>query len=539
MQALLETQNVNRPETLADQQVNHVEEIIKLQLDLDVLKIILDEERTLRGDTEAHAVSLKLNIGELKDQLIMMSKQQENVNSELRETKSVVEALESQNSILIQEAQEFRRIKENYAELLQSQKLGIPAMMSKQCNEFKDNPAAAEDNAINAKFKKMQASLEKAKRLNMRFKNDCASKACGVEERDEVHRQAEAETAEVIVCLQNELEVLQKEVDDFQSKENVTEQQVNLLETRMEELQDNLRDMTMDNEQLQENLRSKEMELQIISNEMELLTSELEEILMSGNEGLTDACYQADLISGSFPDKRIWISEQVGGLIRTISERELMIEDLESCLEDANKKQCDIESMLKSLRGAALVMSEAHQREYEEKESHVLLLKSQLCTKTEAMTKLLEKLKMSEIWINEASHCATASLVIVNRYSEVTESHSFELKQKDLQLEEYAGLTLSLKQQVQDLEATCEELRSKLLDEEKNASAMEQKLEEIEETGISAMKEKLSELKGGVSGLRSCINMSQEHEKYTEAENSLGSPDHCGEGQVSGNFFMF
>ncbi|WZZ61595.1 hypothetical protein YC2023_061702 [Brassica napus] len=530
--ALLETQNADRPETLAGQQVNHVEEIIKLQLDLDVLKIILDEERTLRGDTEAQAVLLKLNIGELKDQLLLMSKQQENVNSELRETKSVVEALESQNSILIQEAVELRRTKEKYTELLQKQELDIPATKSKQCNEFKDNPA--EDNAINAKFKKMQASLEKAKRLNMLFKNDIASKACGDEETDEVQRQAEAETAEVIVYLQNELEVLQKEVDDFQSKENVTEQQVKLLETQMEELQDNLRDMTMDNEQSQENLRSKEMELQIISNEMELLTSELEEILLSGNEGLTDACYQADLISDSFPDKRIWISEQVGELIRTISERESVIEDLESCLEDANKKQCDIESMLKSLRGAALVMSEAHQREYEEKETHTLLLKSQLCKKAEAMSRLLEKLKMAESWIYEASHCATASLVIVNRYSEIIESHTFELKQKDLQLEESAGTVLSLNQQVQDLEATCEEFRSKLLEEAKNASAMERKLEEIEETGISAMKEKLSELKGGVSGLRSCINMCQEHEKYTEAEKSLGSPAHCSEEQENG-----
>ncbi|XP_024015333.1 kinesin-like protein KIN-12D [Eutrema salsugineum] len=530
--ALLGAQNAEWHETLAGQQVNHVEEIIKLQLDLDVLKIILDEERTLRGDTEAQAVRLKLDIGELQDQLLTLSEQHENVNSELGETKSVVEALESQNIILIQEALELRRIKENYIELLQKQELDIPAMKSKQSNEFKDIPA--EDNAIDTKFKKMQSSLEKAKRLNMLLKSDIASKACGDEEMGEVHRQAEAATAEVIVCLQNELEVLQKEVSDFQSKEKVTEKQVQVLETRMDELQDNLRDMTMDNEQLQENLRGKEMELQIISNEMELLTAELEEILLNGNEGLTDACYQADLISGSFPDKRIWISEQIGGLKRTISERELMIEDLENCLEDANKKRCDIESMLKSLRGAALVMSEAHQREYEEKETHVQLLKSQLCTKTEAISRLQEKLKMAESWIYEASHCATASLVIVNRNSEVIESYTFELKEKDLQIEESAGTILSLKQQVQDLEATCEEFRRKLLEEEKNASAMERRLEEIEETGISSMKEKLSELKGGVSGLRSCVNMCQEHDKYTEAENSLRSPAHCSEGQGLG-----
>jgi kinesin family protein 15 len=530
--ALLGTQNFEPHETLACEQANYVEEIIKLQLDLDVQKIILDEERTLRGDTEAQAVRLKFDIEVLKDQLLLISKQQKNVYSELGETKSAVAALESQNIILIQEAVELRRIKENYFELLKKQELDIPAMKSKQCDEFKDNPA--EDSEIDTKFKKMQASLEKAKRLNMLYKSDIASKACGDEEMDEVCKQAEAATAEVIVCLQNELEVLQKEVNDFQSKENVTEKQVEILETQMEELQDKLRDTTMDNEQLQEQLRGKDMELLIISNEMELLTSELEEILLNGNEGLTDACYQADLISGSLPDKRIWISEQVGGLIRTLSERELMIEDLESCLEDANKKRCDIESMLKSLKGAAIVMNEAHQREFEEKETDVLLLKSQLCTKTETILRLQEKLKMAERLIYEASDCATASLIIVNRYSEVTESHTFELKQKDFQVAESTGTILSLKQQVQDLEATCKEFRSKLLEEEKNASAMEQKLEEIEETSISAMKEKLSELKGGVSDLRSCITMCQEHDKYTEAENSLSSPAHCSEGQEPG-----
>ncbi|XP_023641179.1 kinesin-like protein KIN-12D isoform X2 [Capsella rubella] len=527
--ALLGTQDVERHKTLAGQQVNHVEEIIKLQLDLDVLKVILDEERTLRGDTEAQAVRLKFDTGELKDQLLLLSKQQENAYSELGETKSVVEALESQNVILIQEAVELRRIKENYMELLQKQEPDITAMKTNQCNEFKNIPA--EDNAINTKFKKMQASLEKAKRLNMLYKCDIASKACGDEEMEEVGKQAEAATAEVIVCLQNELEVLQKEVSDFQSKENVTEKQVQFLETQMEEMQDNLRDTIMDNEQLLEKLRGKDMELQTISNEMELLTSELEEILLNVNEGLTDACYQADLISGSLPDKRIWISEQVGGLIRTLSERELMIEDLERCLEDANKKQCDIESMLTSLRGAALVMNEAHQREYEEKET---LLKSQLGTKTETISRLQKKLKMAERLIYEASHCATASLIIVNRYSEVTKSHTFELKQKNFQLAESAGTIVSLKQQVQDLETTCKEFSSKLLQEEKNASAMEQKLEEIEESGISAMKEKLSVLKGGVYGLRSCINMCQEHEKYSEADNLLESPPHCNEGQELG-----
>ncbi|CAN8258819.1 unnamed protein product [Cochlearia groenlandica] len=529
--ALLVNQNVDQP-TLAGQQVNHVEEIIKLQLDLDVLKIILDEERTLRGDTEAQAARLKLDIGELKDQLLMMSKQQENINSELGETKSVIEALESQNITLIQEAVGLRRIEENYSELLRKQELDNPDLNSRDCNEFENNPA--KDNGIDAKFKKMQASLEKAKRLNKLFKKDIASKECGDEEMDEVHRQAEAATAEVIVCLQNELEVLQNEVNDFQSRENMTEKQVKVLETRMEELQDNLQDMNMDNEQLQEQLRGKDMELQIISNEMELLTSELEEILLNGNEGLTDACFQADLILGSLPDKRIWISEQVGGLIRTISERELMIEDLQSCLEDASKKKGDIESMLKSLRGAALVMNESHQREYEEKEKLVLVLESQLCTKEEVISKLQEKLKMAENWIYESSQCATASLVVVNRYSEVIESHTFELEKKDLQLEESARTVLSLKQQVQDVEATCEEFRSKLLDEKKNTSAMERKLEEIEDTGISAMKEKLSELKGGVSGLKSCINMCQEHEKYTEAESTLCSPTHFIEGQELG-----
>ncbi|XP_010525678.1 PREDICTED: kinesin-like protein KIN-12D [Tarenaya hassleriana] len=522
--ALFETQNAEIQESLAGHQISHEEEIIKLQLDFDILKIILDEERMKRVEAEKQAMIFKQDLLELKGQLLMMSKQQDNANCDLQEAKSVIEALESQNVLSIQEIEDLGKNTDHYLELIKKQGFEITEMKAKQCNELKDNPP--ENYTMDTKFKKMQESLEKARRLNALYKSDIRSKTSSDKDMDEVHRQAEAATAEVIICLQNELEVLQKEVEEFQSKETASQKQVMLLETQVVELQDKLRDMTEDNDLLEENLQEKDTELQILSHEVEILTSELEEILLNGNEALADACSQVDLISSSFPEKRVWISEQVGGLARVVCEKELMIEDLQSCLEDANNKRYDVESMLKSLRGAALVINEAHQRECEEKERQILLLKSQLNTKTESVSRLQENLKMAESKIYEASHCATAALVVVSRYSHVADAQTCELNQKDSQLKKSAGEILSLRKQVEDLEVTCNEFKRNLLEAEKHAYAMEQNLENIKESEILRMNEKLSELKGGISGVRSCMSMSHEPDKYGKEKDSLASPAH-------------
>ncbi|KAM1790648.1 hypothetical protein ACFX12_034691 [Malus domestica] len=64
----------------------------------------------------------------------------------------------------------------------------------------------------------MLDSLENAKRLNTSL-SDRAFQVSNEEEMDEVHKQVEIETAEVIVCMQEELGMLQQQVQNGHLKE--------------------------------------------------------------------------------------------------------------------------------------------------------------------------------------------------------------------------------------------------------------------------------------------------------------------------------
>lgn len=64
-------------------------------------------------------------------------------------------------------------------------------------------------------------------------------------------------------------------------------------------------------------------------------------------------------------------------MTKHILEKNLLIEELNHCLEDALSKRNDMECMLRSLRGAALVMTEAHQQDCSEKDKEINLLTSQ------------------------------------------------------------------------------------------------------------------------------------------------------------------
>ena len=101
-------------------------------------------------------------------------------------------------------------------------------------------------------------------------------------------------------------------------------------------------------------------------------------------------------------------------IVRKISENELLIDELRRCLEDASNKRSDMECMLKSLRSAALVITESHQKECAENEKEILLLTSQLSEKTSTMTQLKEHLIMAEDHIRKASNCATVAFVVEN-----------------------------------------------------------------------------------------------------------------------------
>ncbi|POO03052.1 hypothetical protein TorRG33x02_011130, partial [Trema orientale] len=523
------------------------EEIVNLQLELDILKIILKEERSSGEKMEERVVCLNRELEMAKEELFLMSKQYEDARTELTDAKSVIEAIESQQLLSISEMEDLRNCNNCHMQLLSKQEVEIMSLKEQLAlKELRDVSAAKcsknDTSLLQDKVKRMQCSLERAKRLNTWYQNDREFQVSNDEEMDQVRRQAEAETAEVIVCLQEELAILQQQVQDSHLKEVEMKRNLMLSETELKEVHDKVNLLTEDNASLNAKLEEKDRELRTLSEEWSLLTSEIEEVLADGFELLIDASDELEHISSSFPQKRIWISEHVGRMVRTISEKELLVEELRRCLEDANNKRTDVESMLKSLRGAAMVITEAHQRECSEKEKDILALKTQLSAKASAIENLEDRVKQLKDEIKRASVCATVAFVIVNRLEEVNQSNLDALKHKNFQLSESEETNLRkdallheqstmveeaekqiecLRVELVEVEGISADLKKKLSEEQNRAYAMTEKLKDLEENNILVAKEKLAELKSGVSSLKSCMGTNVEQHKNLERNSSL------------------
>ncbi|KAK4378399.1 hypothetical protein RND71_000261 [Anisodus tanguticus] len=493
-------------DTRKEETMKHIEEIMDLQLELDILKVIVQEERLQRNELEQSAQSMMQDLESSKEQLLLVTKKYQDVHAELGEAKSIIEALESQHLLAITEVDDLRNSNNHYAEVVQKRELEISSLRKQMfCQESRDLSSSklleSDDSPLQAKLKKMHDSLEKAKMLNRRYQNDCEFQVSNEEAMDEISRQAEAETAEVIVCLQEELLLLQQEVRNSSLKEVESRKRLTELETEVKNLQAKLSLMTEENRKLGENVYDKEKELINMSEEWEQVNDEIEAIVSGGHEALKDACEQLDYISSTFPDKRSRISEQFGRMTKYIFEKELFIEELNQSLENALNRRNDMESMLRSLRGAALVMTEAHQLDCREKDAEIFSLASQLSLKAHAISELENKIKHGEDQLRNASVSATVAFLVVNWLSEQNSNYIDALNQKDMQLIE--SLETIRQKACSDLRLQFEEQR--------------QKLEEIEENEMLKTIDKLTELQAGVSTVRShlseCVERSGSHGK--------------------------
>ncbi|XP_009785936.1 kinesin-like protein KIN-12D [Nicotiana sylvestris] len=496
--------------TRKEDMMKKIEEIMDLQLELDILKVIVQEERLHRNELEQSAQSMMQDLESSKEQLLLVTKKCEDVQAELREAKSIIEALESQHLLAITEVEDLRNSNSHYAELLQKQELEISSLKEQMIRqELRDLSSSklleSDDSPLQAKLKKMHDSLEKAKMLNRRYQNNCEFQVSNEEAMDEISRQAEAETAEVIVCLQEELLLLQQEVRNSSLKEMESTKRLTELETEVKSLEAKLSLMTEENRKLGEIVHDKEKELIDMAEEWAQVNSEIEAIVSGGNEALKDACEQLDFISSTFPDKRSRISEQFGRMTKCIFEKDLFIEELNQSLENALNKRNDMESMLRSLRGAALVMTEAHQLDCREKDAEILSLTSQLSSKAHVISELENKIKHGEDQLRKASVSATVAFVVVNWLSEQNSNYIDALSQKDMQLKEY--LETSRQKDV----ILCDQASVVAAAENQNESLEEQR-QKLEESDLLKTIEKLTELQAGVSTVRShlseCVEIS-------------------------------
>lgn len=345
-----------------------------LQLKVDSLEITLKEESSARG--------------EIEEKYLLVAKHYEDLKVEIEEAKSVIEALETQQLISINELEDLRNSNNRYAQELHEKEL---------------KPVSS--NEVE-KLNKIHDSLERARRTNKLYKTEREFNAINEEEMDQVRKQVEAETAEVIVCLQEEINSLQQQLHDSSMKESEVKQELTLL---------------------QEKYVEKESQLNASSEEWRFLTNEIEKVLTTGDEALENTINDLDDVT---------VCEKIQMITRNIFEKESRIKELNSCLEDAKNKGNEMEGMLRSLKGATLVMSEAHQQDCSLKDKIIHQLSSQLSEKSCTIAQLNNAIKEREEQIKKVSICATGLFVIVNRFSEVKDGYLAALTQKEAELDE-------------------------------------------------------------------------------------------------------
>ncbi|XP_023769643.1 kinesin-like protein KIN-12D isoform X1 [Lactuca sativa] len=343
--------------------VNYIEEVMNLQLEVDILKTLLKEESSSRGE-------IVENLKSTEEKYMLITKQYTDLKEELEEAKSVIEALEIQQLVSINEVEALRNSNDRYAQILHEKELKKDTILSQESQD---------------RLNKMKDSLEKARRTNNWYKTDKAFQASNEEEMDEVRKQVEAETAEVIVCLQEEVCSLQQQLDDSIMKER----------------------------EIKSKYEEKERQLSSLSEEWQLLSDEIHDALTTGHETLEDISHDLDDVT---------IFDQLQMITRSIFEKESRIKELNACLEDAKNRGNEMEGLLRSLRGATMVMTEAHQEDCSKKDRII--------------SQLIKQNKQREEQIKKASACATVAFVIVNRFSEMKDSCLEALTQKEAELEE-------------------------------------------------------------------------------------------------------
>ncbi|XP_078442016.1 phragmoplast orienting kinesin 2 [Wolffia australiana] len=306
--------------------VDRSEEIIHLQLELDIFKTILGEERGQRSRE--------------RKQLTEITEQYYNAQNELKEARSIIDALEGQELSLITELEELRRTHQSETKARQETKQRVSASLNRRTKGL----------------------LEK--------------------ETEEVCRQAEAETAEVIVCLQEEIAALREEAEESERKAKALQDRVLLL--------------SEDNERLNELVELKD-------EEWEGAAREIAEILYDGNTTIEDSMVD------SFCVERIR---------KAISDKEGQIQDLQSRVVEAQRVQMEMEWKLKSLRGAMLAITEAQQQENREREREISEKDLSICV-------------LQDI-VNKFAVLAIVSFAAAGKLSEMGSAYRQELEEKEL-----------------------------------------------------------------------------------------------------------
>ncbi|PVH63148.1 hypothetical protein PAHAL_3G480200 [Panicum hallii] len=495
-----------------------MEELLNLQLELDVIKTILVEERTSRAEVEEKSACLVDELQSANIRILQACKRYEALESELNDSRSVIEALESQQIMLINELDELKNNNQQSIELLEKRDMEISRLnnehdiLRRQEYLTKEEPKTQllkcydnEDSPLQTKLKRMQASLEKVRNLNTMYQRDQASHCSAEQEMDEVRRQVEVETAEVIVRLQEELISVQQQLDASNKKDLLAKQSIDELQLEIMQLNDKLLEVLKNNESLSSVIEDKEKEIELLTNDWNRLVADIGIYLVDGNAALSEASDQVASISKSFSQRK-WVEEQVQKMCRGISERDELLEELQNRLKEADNIRCDLDLKLMSLRGAMQAINEVHQQEKCDQEKEMYILRSQVSEQGHVNSQQLERIHRMELLLDESIETFVQKEVCEQYYVSLHREMEEEIHRLESQLDQSKSYLAHLLSQTQDKDQAIEKLKN-----EEFTILLRLMSEIVKANGI------IRELGVGLNTLQSSISISPEE---TTCQNS-------------------
>ncbi|KAJ0680587.1 putative plus-end-directed kinesin ATPase [Helianthus annuus] len=333
---------------------------------------------------EGERETLLAEVSELRDQLALLLDEHNQMNlsteKEAAEDKKRIDSLQSE--VLLNSQEELEKCRDNLNSCLEKN--------AKLCRDISD---------LNALLERQKSSLNDQDG-DVEVSKESVSKCSSIEdqsshtvqEKEEIFRKYPEE----IVSLHLELEFLKSILEEERLIHRETGEKVSSItkayETSILKQNETRQELTL----LREKCEEKDRNFDGLSEEFDFLTKKMEEVLTVGYNALDDA---SNFI-GHGKETRVF--ENLQTIARKISEKELRIDELNTCLEDAKVRGNEMETMLRSLRGAILVMSEAHQKDCVRKDEEIDRLLSELNEKNSLIILMEEQRKLYEVELMDA-----------------------------------------------------------------------------------------------------------------------------------------
>ncbi|CAN6176369.1 unnamed protein product [Urochloa humidicola] len=216
--------------------------------------------------------------------------------------------------------------------------------------------------------------------------------------------------------------LLCQEIEIVNSRKHESQDELEQLKRTNQELKEKLVIMAEESNRLSEIIVAKDVEIASLSEEWEAAIFDLTSFLTDGCRSLDDAYQNIDNMISSFPHSNSSVSEQVEKAMKVSIEKEKMIFKLQIELQAAQKIGKEVKEKLHILRGATLAITEAQQLDYEENSQEELQLVGLLHQKDCIIQELKDNLKEEKcLFAETASGLSCDNLILPDSSDDMIE----------------------------------------------------------------------------------------------------------------------